>query len=453
MTFVITSSRFPGIDSLFQQILKPALGCTEPVAVALACAAAAWAARGWTPATESLDARANAGELRSLRVRVSRNIFKNTFAILIPNAAGHKGILMSAALGVACDPRQSMSIFSALDEAQVRAAEALVQSGKVQVEIADDAPSELYIEAEAEFARCSGGCVVRDEHSNIACLRSNGQITYGASGAHAEEHVSPELAALKAMTLAEVVQLVDDLPESVLALLRKTAEMNVAACKMGLTRPMGMGTGFFGTVDEDVNSFSQHLASLTAAGSDARMSGFPLEIMTSAGSGNQGIIATIPVVTYAQAHKVDEQRMLQALGLSHLVTMYMTSYIGYLSALCGVAIKAGIGASCGVTYAMGGGVEEVERAIKIMAATLTGMICDGAKIGCALKVSNASEMAVRSAELAMRKAEVPDDNGIVAPTAEETIRNLAELGHSMETVDQKIIEIMLHKLGSAATAR
>jgi L-cysteine desulfidase len=437
------------IDSLFRQILKPALGCTEPVAVALASAAAARAAAGWTPDAGE-RAGVLAGELRGLRVRVSRNIFKNTFAILIPNSGGHKGILMSAALGVACDPREGMNIFGGLDEAQVSVAEALVQSDRVQVEIVADAPSELYIEVEAEYAEGSGGCVIRDEHSNIACLRRNGQITYGANEAHEEGAASAELVALKAMTLAEVVRLVDDLPESVLALLRTTAEMNVAACKMGLTRPMGIGAGYFGTVDEDVNSFSQHLASLTAAGSDARMSGFALEIMTSAGSGNQGIIATIPVVTYAKAHKVEERRMLQALALSHLVTMYMTCYIGYLSALCGVAIKAGIGASCGVTYAMGGAEKEVERAVKIMAATLTGMICDGAKIGCALKVSNASEMAVRSAELAMRKAEVPDDNGIVAPTAEGTIRNLAELGRSMESVDQKIIEIMLKKLGTSA---
>jgi L-cysteine desulfidase len=445
---VNTSTHLFSIDSLFQQILKPALGCTEPVAVALASAAAAWAATGWTPG--GVPAANGAGELRLLRVRVSRNIFKNTFAILIPNAGGHKGLLMSAALGVACDPREGMNIFGVLDEAQVGTAEALVQSGRVQVEIASDAPSDLYIEVEAEYVEGSGGCVIRDEHSNIACLRRNGQVTYGGSEVREQGEASPELAALKAMTLAQVVRLVDELPESVLALLRTTAEMNMAACKAGLTRPMGIGAGYFGTVDEDVNSFSQHLASLTAAGSDARMSGFPLEIMTSAGSGNQGIIATIPVIAYAKAHKVEERRMLQALALSHLVTMYMTGYIGYLSALCGVAIKAGIGASCGVAYAMGGAAEEVERAVKIMAATLTGMICDGAKIGCALKVSNASEMAVRSAELAMRKAEVPDDNGIVAPTAEETIRNLAELGRSMEIVDQKIIEIMLKKLGPAA---
>ena len=417
--------------------------------MAIASAAAVRAAAGWMP--ESQDFELPSPDVCSLRVRVSRNIFKNTFAILIPNASGHKGLLMSAALGVFCDPRRSMRIFGELSEDIVRSAEELVSRGVISVEIAEDAPSELYIEALAKCAESNGECIVRDEHSKIASLKRNGELIFGEVSARAEVSPSEELAALHRLSVAEVVKLVDELPESVEKLLRQTAEMNLAACKAGLTRPMGIGTGFFGTVDENRHSFSQHLSSLTAAGSDARMSGFPVEIMTSAGSGNQGIIATIPIVAYSEAHGVEERRMLQALGLSHLITMYMTGYIGYLSALCGVAIKAGIGASCGVTYAMGGGADEVERAIKIMAATLTGMICDGAKIGCALKVSNASEMAVRGAELAMCKAEVPDDNGIVAPTAEQTIRNLAELGRTMEVVDQKIIEIMLAKLGAATT--
>jgi L-cysteine desulfidase len=178
------------------------------------------------------------------------------------------------------------------------------------------------------------------------------------------------------------------------------------------------------------------------------MSGHPVEIMSSAGSGNQGIMATIPIVVYANTNLIDEQRMLKAVALSHLVTMYVTTYIGYLSALCGVAMKAGIGAACGLTYLMGGGVEDIERAVKIMAATLTGMICDGAKAGCALKVSSAADMATRAATLAIRKAEVPDDNGIVAPTAGETIQNLAKLNQSMRVVDQDIIRIMLGKIGS-----
>ena len=447
-TTVSTQRIMPSLTRLLQYTLKPALGCTEPVAVALAAASARWAAEGWAFTAGRVPAQPLAVPDK-LHVRVSRNIFKNTFAILIPNAEGHKGIVMAAALGALCDPRQGMGLFAALEPDTIRSAEALVASGTVTVEIAHEAPSDLYIEVEAVCGVHSGVSVLRDEHSKIVCLRRDGAILFGADGAAQSSGISPELEDLCELSVAELVAMVEELPAEAESLLRRTVEMNLEACRAGLSRPMGVAAGFWGTVDEDTNSFAQHLASLTAAGSDARMSGFPVEIMTSAGSGNQGIIATIPVVTYAQSHQVDDARMLRALALSHLVTMYLTGYIGYLSALCGVAIKAGVGASCGVVYAMGGGVEEVERAIKIMAASLTGMICDGAKVGCALKVSNASEMAARSARLAMQKAEVPDDNGIVAPTAEQTIRNLAELGRSMEVVDRKIIQIMLNKIGTA----
>lgn len=447
-TCVSTARALPSLASLLQYTLKPALGCTEPVAVALAAGAAAWASTGWTPETQ--PAQAPEVEVLSLHVRVSRNIFKNTFAILIPNAAGHKGILMSAALGVLCDPRQGMGLFAALDAAKIARADRMVSSGAVTVEIAEEAPSDLYIEVEADCGAHRGCSILRDEHSKLVCLRRDGDVTFGTDQAARGEGISPELAALRELKVADLLAMVETLSPESEVLLRRTVEMNMAACRAGLSRPMGVAAGFWGTVDEDASSFAQHLASLTAAGSDARMAGFPVEIMTSAGSGNQGIIATIPVVAYAQSHPVRELQMLRALALSHLVTMYLTGYIGYLSALCGVAIKAGVGASCGVVYAMGGGVEDVERAIKIMAASLTGMICDGAKVGCALKVSNASEMAARSARLAMQKAEVPDDNGIVAPTAEQTIRNLAELGRSMEVVDQKIIQIMLNKIGNSS---
>jgi L-cysteine desulfidase len=437
------------VETLFRNILKPALGCTEPVAVAFATSAAIQACTGWTPASRDLPlAAVEANEVRALRVRVSRNIFKNTFAILIPNSEGHKGIVMAAALGVFCDPRQGMGLFRDLNSGRIRAAETLVQNQQVKVSIAEDITCDLYIEAEVELATGRGTCIVRDEHDSIACLKQDGCVVHGcAEVAQRDAHYAAEVEALKAMSLSEIVALLDRLPESVLAILREATEKNVAACQAGLSRPMGIGAGYFGASSEKPVSFSHYVSSLTAAGSDARMAGHAVEIMTSAGSGNQGIVATIPVVVYARMHFVDETRSLKALALSHLITMYITSYMGYLSALCGVAIKAGIGAACGVTYAMGGDVEDVERAIKIMAATLTGMICDGAKIGCALKVSSAADMATRAATLAMRKAEVPDDNGIVAPTAEDTIRNLAELSRSMEAVDQKIIEIMLAKIG------
>lgn len=436
------------LESLFHQILKPALGCTEPVAVALAAAAATQAAAGWTPTSQALPlASVQESDVCAIRMRVSRNIFKNAFAILIPNADGRKGIVMSAALGVFCDPRQGMGLFQNLNHELIGAADALVRSKRVEVSISEDAPSDLYIDVEVELKTARGTCTIRDEHSNLACLKQNGAILYGcdATGTGKRGH-SPEVAALKAMSLSELFGLVEHLPEGALSLLRETVDKNVNACKAGLSQPMGIGAGFYGTSGVAPGSVSQYISSLTAAGSDARMSGYAVEIMTSGGSGNQGIVATIPVVAYARMHLIDEERMLKAVALSHLMTMYITAYVGYLSALCGVAIKAGIGAACGLTYVMGGTVEDVERAIKIMVATLTGMICDGAKIGCALKVSSAADMAMRAASLAIRKAEVPDDNGIVAVTAEQTIQNLAELSRSMEVVDQKLIEIMLAKI-------
>jgi L-cysteine desulfidase len=437
------------LEALFHHILKPALGCTDPVAVALASAAAVQASAGWTPASNHPILHPLEHDVPALRLRVSRNIFKNVFAILIPNSGGHKGIIMAGALGAFCDPGQGMGLFRDLDSARIRAAEALSQDRRIQVAIADDVSSDIYIDVQADLAAGTGACIIRDAHDTLTCLKQDGVVIYGGTeGGDDQVHCCPELETLKGMSLAEVLAVLEELPDSVLTQLRQTVDKNVAACKAGLSRPMGIGAGYFASYGGNPMSLSHYVSSLAAAGSDARMAGYPLEIMTSAGSGNQGIVATMPVAVYARMHFVDEQRWLKALALSHLITMYITEYVGQLSALCGVAIKAGFGAACGVTYAMGGGLGDVERAIKIMAATLTGMICDGAKIGCALKVSSAAEMAMRAASLAMQKAEVPDDNGIVAPTAEQTIRNLVSLSRSMEAVDQKIIEIMQAKTES-----
>lgn len=433
------------IERLFHHILKPALGCTEPVAVALATAAAVQTVQGWYPSKEDFHEIAES-DVQEITVRVSRNIFKNTFAILIPNSNGHKGILMSAALGVFCDPRKGMNLFEDLKPAVIQAAERLAESGRIKIDVAEDAPSDVYIAAGTRLENGSGACVLADEHDQIVSLTRNGQAVYGSANLDTNARLQSDVEELKALTFRRMVECAENIPDSVQQLLRLTIDKNMEACRIGTSQPMGIGTGYFGMTDDD-GDVSQHMASLTAAGSDARMSGYPVEIMTSAGSGNQGIVATIPIVVYAKRHAVDDARMLRALALSHLVTMYITSYVGYLSALCGVAIKAGIGAACGLTYVMGGSVDHVERAVKIMAATLTGMICDGAKAGCALKVSTAADMAYRAAALAIREAEVPDDNGIVAPTADQTIENLAKLSRSMGVVDEKIIEIMLAKIG------
>lgn len=432
------------LDQLFHQILKPALGCTEPVAVALAAAAASRASAGWTPAAAG-DSLPLSG-VQSMHVVMSRSVFKNGFAIAIPNAQGHKGLHMAAALGLFCDPGKGLRLFEDVTAAHIRIAEDLVQRGQVNVEVVENVP-EVYIRVEIAASGHSGAALIRGEHANIACLWRDGQPIYGSPE---ERSATADLGAigdLHALSFPQVVDLIEHLPPSVIELLRATVAKNIGACEAGMERPMGVGAGYFG----DAAGIVQHISSLTAAGSDARMSGHPVEIMTSAGSGNQGVTATIPIVAYARAHQLDEMRMLKAVALSHLVTMYLTCYLGYLSALCGVAIKAGTGAACGLTYLMGGGTPEIENAVKIMAATLTGMICDGAKAGCALKVSTAADMALRAATLATHAAEVPRDNGIVGGTADETIRHLAALNRSMSKLDETIVQIMLDKVGTPAT--
>ncbi len=442
------------LSLLLPRILKPALGCTEPVAVALATAAAASAAAGRLPADPGPCPPP--GTVLSVRVAVNKNVFKNAFSVHLPKAGGHKGIAMAAALGPFCDPARELSLLADLDPARIAAAEDLVRRGRVAVDIAPEAPTSLYIEAEVRLAAPgapgTGTCVIRGHHSNIVRISAGGRTLLARDDGPAAGDASDDgLAELRAASVSDLVAAVEELAADVRALVLRTVDMNLKAAEAGLANPLGLGTGFFGNPPPwSGGGLAEHITSMTAAGSDARMSGFPVEVMSSAGSGNQGIVATVPIVVFSRHRGVPEERMLRAVALAHLVTMYATQFVGYLSALCGVAVKAGLGAACGVVYAMGGGAEEVGRVVKIIAASLTGMICDGAKAGCALKVSSAADMAVRAAALAMKKAEVPDDNGIVAATPEETIRNLARLSLSMESVDREILAIMKEKIPGAA---
>jgi len=441
------------LEKLFPKILKPALGCTEPVAVALAAAAAVQAAAGWTPAAPRRAVPGLAEEaVESIQIRINRNIFKNAFAIFIPNAPGHKGILMSAALGVFCDPGLELQLFRDLQPGMIQSAEKLIATGRVTVEIAAvSAETDLYIEAVVRVRQegrvQEGSCVIRDHHTNIVSLTLDGRPVFQKAAPAPTAHLQDdELETLRLMNLAEIVSLVEDLPPSVQDLIRQTIALNMKACEAGMSQPMGLGAGYHGIGGGAYIDLAHYVSSMAAAGSAARMSGFPLEVMSSAGSGNQGIIATMPVVAWARSQPLPEQRLLAAVALSHLVTMRITLHVGYLSALCGVASKAGIGAACGIAYAMGGGADDIARTVKIMAASLAGMICDGAKPGCALKVSTSADMATRAAQLALKKMEVSEDEGIVAPTAEETIANLAKLSRSMGIVDDEIVSIMNEKL-------
>jgi L-cysteine desulfidase len=445
------------LENLFQSILKPALGCTEPVAVAMAVGASVQAAAGWTVGVHDLPVgELAAPDIRDITVRVTPSVFKNAFAIPIPNARGEKGIYVAAALGAFCNPNLELELFGGLDDAAVDKARWLIDHGRVAVTIGENLPpTDLYIEAVTRFQLgpelLSGTCIIQDRHTHIVRLRAGERVTYRDMPEEpGRRPVDPDLEALRLMKLGEITALVERLPESVCAMILRTIALNMRACEAGLAEPLGLGAGYLGAggKNEGAVDLSHYVSSVAAAGSDARMSGYPLEVMSAAGSGNQGITATIPVVAWARSEGLAEDRLIRAVALAHLVTMHITLHVGYLSALCGVAIKAGIGAACGITYAMGGDAAAIGRAVKIMAATLSGMICDGAKPGCALKVSSSADMATRAAQMAMQRMEVSADEGIVAPTPEATIRNLAELSRSMQLVDRKIIEIMDDKARS-----
>lgn len=444
------------VESILRKTLKPALGCTEPVAVALGVASAVQATAGWSPDNKATPIRSLPAEcVESIRVAVNRNVFKNAFSIYIPNAGGHKGILMAAALGVWCNPGMGLELFRDLGNEDVAGARELIEAGKVSIEIVPADDTDLFIEARVRFSQGSksheGVCVIRDEHTNLVALECDGrEIFRKHSVQHAGQEATAGLQELATLEFKDLVRMADDLPDGLHPLLWRTIELNSKAADTGLEQPLGLGVGYYGIQTADGRNSERFSDSSAAAGSDARMSGYPVEVMSSAGSGNQGIIATMPIFAYCRDNGIEETRMLRAIALSHMVTLYITVHVGYLSSLCGVAIKAGIGAACGITYAMGGGAREVQGAVKIMAATLSGVFCDGAKPGCALKVSSSADMAVRAASMAMKNVDVSDENGIVGDTAECTIQNLARLNRSMDAVEDKIIQILQEKIARPA---
>jgi len=438
------------VEKLLHSTLKPALGCTEPVAVAYAVAAAIQAPMGWLPGrNDPLTRDMDEKDIEWIRVAVNRNVFKNAFSIPIPNTGGQKGIAIAAALGPWCNPDAGLELFADVDERVVGLAQRLIERGSVSVEIVAAEHTDLYIEASVRFLRreslLEGSSLLEDEHTNLILIKSGGREVFRRVPAGHSPAASP-IEGLATLTFEDLVRMAEDLSEGSQDLIRQTIDLNRRAAESGLSQPLGLGIGFYGFEYHTSPGPAAHFSAAAAAGSDARMSGHPVQVMSSAGSGNQGIIATMPIVAYCRDNGIDEPTLLRAVALSHLVTLYVTSHMGYLTNLCGVALKAGIGAACGITYAMGGRSPEVQRAVKIMAATLSGMICDGAKPGCALKVRSAADTALQAASLAVRCVEVSGDNGIVADTAEETIRNLGQLNQSMKVADEKIVQLLQKKM-------
>ena len=437
------------IIALIRSEVKPALGCTEPIAVALAVAKAVEIIYENCPASGSSREEADL----KITVDVSGNILKNGMGVGIPGT-GMVGLPIAAALGAVCgDSSKGLEVLQGLNDKSVARARELVAGKNVTIRVA---PTDrlLYVKAtvSADGLRSASATVdphayaiIEDDHDRIVETSFADHILMSSeSGAAAAERPSGPYD----LTVREIFDFALTAADEDIAFILEDRTLNLALAREGLQGDYGLRVGkairenqkeVFG---DDFLSFAM---GMTAAASDARMAGCTLPAMSNSGSGNQGITVSMPVIAYAMKYGVEDKRLARALILSNLVAIHIKRFLGKLSALCGCVV-ASTGSSCGIVYLRGGTYEQVCAAIKNMIGNITGMVCDGAKVGCAMKVASGVSSAVQSAVLAMRSTCVPPTDGIIEDDIEKTIRNMGRIGSvGMQQTDRMILDIMLCK--------
>ena len=436
------------IDIIHREV-KPALGCTEPIAVALAVAKAVEIITENCPCAEGWRLSADF----RLDVAVSANILKNGMGVGIPGT-GMVGLAVAAALGAVCgDSRRNLEVLADLTDVAVKRALELVEGQKVTISVADT-DHLLYVKATV----CANGqaqasaevnpqayAIIEDDHDRIVETCFADRILMSSESAAG---LSAPDEGEETPSVREILDFANNAPFADIAFILEDRTLNLALAREGLAGNYGMNVGK--TIRENQqevfgDDFLSFAMGLTAAASDARMAGSTLPAMSNSGSGNQGITASMPVIAYALKYDIDDERLARALILSNLVAIHIKHYLGKLSALCGCVV-ASTGSSCGIVYLQGGGYDAICAAIKNMAGNITGMVCDGAKVGCAMKVASGVSCAVQSAVLALRGTCIPSTDGIIDDDVEKTIRNVGAIGSAgMKHADRMIMDIMLCK--------
>ena len=418
------------LDLLRSEVI-PAIGCTEPIAVAL-CVARAKELLGCEP--------------EQIAVYLSKNVYKNALAVGIPNT-GMTGLPIAIALGATVGKSEYMLevLRDATPQAVAYAKDYMLRV-PAQIHINYEAPSILYIHAEVTANGKTTHVTIMDGHTNFVEEGARSQEPRLNSKTDTTE---------KALSLRRVYDFAMEVDIHDITFLKDGAEMNTAAAETSFADQYGHGLGrllrantLTATPEMEKlfgNTLFTKIISYTCGACDARMSGAMVQVMSNSGSGNQGISCSIPVYLYAKENNCNEEKTLRALALSNLTVIYIKQSLGRLSALCGCVVAA-TGSAAGITYLMGGSYEEITYAIKNMIANISGMICDGAKPGCALKVTSGVATAIFSAYLAMQHSYADSTEGIVEDDIDRTIRNLTRIGHDgMQVTDDLILDIMTHK--------
>ena len=413
---------------ILREELRPATGCTEPIAIAYAAA----------------KARSVLGALPDrVLVEVSGNIIKNVKSVVVPHTGGLRGIPAAAAAGiVAGDAEAQLEVLSAMTEAQSAAISPFLKVVPVEVRHADT-PYIFDIQVTVFHGPDSAQVRLVGHHTNVVSVRRDGQVLL-------EREISEGSGSLtdrSCLTVEGIVAFADCLStEDVEEVLEQQIRCNMAIAEEGLRHDYGANIGktLLRGHEEDL---SYRMRAYAAAASDARMNGCEMPVVINSGSGNQGISATLPVVVFAEENGKTEEELIRALMLSHLTVIYIKQSLGRLSALCGCVVAA-TGSSCGITWLMGGNYNQVAFAVQNMIANLTGMICDGAKPSCALKVTTGVSTAVLSAMMAMEDRCVTSVEGIIDEDVDQSIRNLTRIGsQAMNETDKMVLDIMTHKGG------
>ena len=422
---------------LINQEVKPALGCTEPIALALAVARSA----------EELGVKAD-----KVVIELSANILKNGMGVGIPGT-GMTGLNIAAALGVNCGKSSyGLEVLRDLNEENLAESKKFVDENRISISIADT-KEKLYIKATCIAGDDSAVTIISGMHDNIIYVAKNNTVILDKK-ANTESKESSDNSGIIdtrsfGLTVKSIYEFATTAPYEEIKFILAAADMNRKLSVEGLTLNYGLQVGKSIRNDQQKSVFGDSLLtyamSMTAAASDARMAGCTLPAMSNSGSGNQGIAVTLPVVAAADRLKSTDEELARALVISHLTAVHIKSYLGRLSALCGCVIAA-TGSSCGITYLMGGNYDNITYSIKNMIGNITGMVCDGAKVGCALKVATGVSSSVQSASLAVSGICISDNDGIIESSIENTIRNLGTVGSvGMQTTDNIILDIMINK--------
>ena len=418
------------IVALINREVVPAIGCTEPIAVAL-CVAKAAEILGTEP--------------ERIVARLSANILKNAMGVGIPGT-GMIGLPIAIALGALIGKSAyRLEVLRNVDAEAVARGKRYVDEKRITIGLKEGIEEKLYIEIEAAAGDHTAVAVIAGGHTNFVFEARDGQSQLDRRGTSAgeEEQNGP------ALSLRRVYDFAMTTPLDELRFILETRRLNKAAAEQSFKGDYGHCLGKTLRHDRELkvlgDSVFLKMLSYTSAACDARMAGAMIPVMSNSGSGNQGIAATLPVVVYAEENGSSEEQTIRALTLSHLTVIYMKQSLGRLSALCGCVVAA-TGSSCGIAYLMGGGYEEVTFAVKNMIANLTGMICDGAKPSCAMKLTSGVSTAVLSAMMALEHRCVTAVEGIIDDDVDQCIRNLTRIGRDgMNETDRLVLDIMTSK--------